>query len=308
MISEQVFPPARAVDLAAWRHRVLPVYYVASVATLFAAAAVHAASPALTDALVVGTVAVGSGAMLALERAGAAWFAGRLPGEAGRYLAAQSATLTRGHSWALRAAYLAQAVACWFVVGVATVLAARAGGAAVHDRVAALDGASRALAAWPAVARVLAAFAALDAWSYLRHRAEHADGERGVLWRRVHRRHHVPTEMNLWTGMIVHPVEAVLVFALPTFALGALGYARWEATLLFALFLMLTMPQHMNSGWTAGAAAAWIHGPEAHTAHHAADREARNANYADCLTVWDRLFGTWRAPSREVFRGPFGPG
>jgi sterol desaturase/sphingolipid hydroxylase (fatty acid hydroxylase superfamily) len=33
---------------------------------------------------------------------------------------------------------------------------------------------------------------------------------------------------------------------------------------------------------------------------------ARNANYADCLTVWDRLFGTWRPAARTVFRGPFG--
>lgn len=298
---------SHAVDPEALRHRVLPVYYVASVAALLAAVLVHDAHPAWTDALVVGTVVVGSSAVMALERLGASWFARRMPGDAGRYLAAQVATLTRGHSWAMRAAYIAQAVACWFVVGIATVLAARAGGAALGERVAALGGASRALATGPAVARVLAAFVALDAWSYLRHRMEHAGGERGALWRWVHRRHHEPTEMNLWTGMIVHPVEAVLVFALPTFAMGALGYARWECTLLFALFLVVTMPQHMNSGWTAGAFAAWIHGPEAHTAHHAADVAARNANYADCLTVWDRLFGTYRPASREVFRGPFGP-
>lgn len=296
-----------AVDPEALRHRALPVYYAVSVATLMVAAAVHAARPALSDALVLRTAALGSGAIMTLERLGASWFARHLSGDAGRYLAAQVETLTREHSWSLRATYIAQAVACWVVVGLATVVAANAGGAALRDRVAALGGASSALAAWPELLRVAVAFVALDAWSYLRHRAEHARGERGALWRWVHRRHHEPTAMNLWTGMIVHPIEAVLVFALPVFVMGALGYARWESALLFVLFLAITMPQHMNSGWTAGAFGAWIHGPEAHTAHHAADFSARNANYADCLTLWDRLFGTYRVASREVFRGPFGP-
>jgi sterol desaturase/sphingolipid hydroxylase (fatty acid hydroxylase superfamily) len=293
-----------AADVDALRHRALPAYYVATVTTLLAAAVTHDALPALTDALVVGTVVVGSSVMMALERLGASWFAQRMTGDAGRYLAAQVETLTREHTWTLRATLIAQAVACWFVVGIATVFAAHAAGAAVGVHVA---GVSRWLASWPELARVTAAFVALDAWSYLRHRAEHARGERNALWRLVHRRHHEPTAMNLWTGMIVHPVEAVLVFALPTLAMGALGYARWECTLLFALFLVITMPQHMNSGWTAGPFSAWIHGPEAHTAHHSADIEARNANYADCLTVWDRLFGTYRPTTREVFRGPFGP-
>lgn len=297
----------RALDLEALRHRALPAYYVVSVTALTVAAVVHEANARLSDALVVGAVAFGSGAMMALERVGASRFSRRLSGDAARYLAAQVETLTREHSWTMRATYIAQAVACWFVVGIATVVAANAGGAALRERVETLGDLSRALARWPEALRVATAFVALDAWSYLRHRAEHAHGERGVLWRLVHRRHHEPTAMNLWTGMIVHPIEAVLVFAVPTFAMGALGYARWESTLLFALFLVVTMPQHMNSGWTSGAFGAWIHGPEAHTAHHAADFSARNANYADCLTLWDRLFGTYRAASREVFLGPFGP-
>lgn len=296
-----------ALDPEALRHRALPVYYVVSVATLLTAAVAHEARPALSNALVLGTAALGSGAMMALERLGASWFARRLSGDVGRYLAAQVETLSREHSWSLRASCIAQAVACWVVVGLATVVAANAGGAALRERVAALGDASSALATWPELLRVALAFVALDAWSYLRHRAEHARGESGTLWRRVHRRHHEPAAMNLWTGMIVHPIEAVLVFATPTFAMGALGYARWESTLLFVLFLAITMPQHMNSGWTAGAFGAWIHGPEAHTAHHAADFSARNANYADCLTLWDRLFGTYRVASREVFLGPFGP-
>jgi len=303
-------PPTapRPAASEALRHVALPVYYVTLVSALLGAATARAAHPALADAAAAGAVSAGAGALFALERAGARRFSRTTPGGAGRYLAAQHGALTREHTWRYRAALLAQAVACWLVAGAAALVAAHALGSLLHERSASLRAASRALATWPEAARVLAAFVALDAWSYLRHRLEHARGERGPLWRWVHRRHHAPAAMNLWTGMVVHPAEAALVFGLPTVAMGALGYARWEAALLFALFLAFTMPQHMNSGWTAGALSAWIHGPEAHTAHHADDFATRNANYADCLTLWDRLFGTYRAAPRAVFCGPFGPG
>lgn len=284
------------------RHLALPAYYLAGVGSLGAAATARAAAPARTDLVVAATLAALSATVLVMEVAGAHWFARQVPGDEGRYLAAQRDGVTRGLSAAQRARYLAQAIACWLVAGITTVLAAHAGGAAIAGHP------TGPFAAWPPALRLLAAFVALDGWSYARHRLEHAGGERGPLWRWVHRWHHTPTEMNLWTGMVVHPAESVLVFAAPTFAFGALGYARWEVLLLFGLFLVVTMPQHMNSGWTAGVFGAVLHGPEAHTAHHSANRVERNANYADCLTLWDRLFGTWRPPSRAVFRGPFGVG
>lgn len=301
-MSAAVAPAPGAAVLLRARHLALPVYYLTGVGALGAAATVHAANPGATDVFIAATMVALTTVVVAMEVAGARWFARLLPGDEGQYLAAQSEAVTRGVPTAQRARYLAQAIACWFVVGVATVLAAHAGGAALGG------GSAGAIGRWPPALRVLAAFVALDAWSYARHRLEHAGGERGALWRRVHRAHHLPTAMNLWTGMVVHPVEAVLVFAAPTFAFGALGYARWEVMLLFALFLVITMPQHMNSGWTAGPLGAVIHGPEAHTAHHSADAVERNANYADCLTVWDRLGGTYREAGSGVFRGPFGAG
>lgn len=284
------------------RHLALPAYYVAGFGCLGAAATAHAAAPARVDGVIAATLAALSATVLLMEVAGARWFSRLLPGDEGQYLAAQREGVTGGLSAAQRVRYLAQAIACWFVAGIATALAAHAGGAALAGHP------TGPFAAWPPTLRLLAAFVALDGWSYARHRLEHAGGERGALWRRVHRWHHTPTAMNLWTGMVVHPAESVLVFAAPTFAFGALGYARWEVLLLFGLFLVVTMPQHMNSGWTAGALGAILHGPEAHTAHHSLNQVERNANYADCLTLWDRLFGTWRPPSREVFRGPFGVG
>lgn len=97
-----------------------------------------------------------------------------------------------------------------------------------------------------------------------------ADGlrHRGSRSCQVHPLHHTPTEMNVWTGMVVHPVEALLVLALPVLA----------------------------------------NGPEAQTLHHSVRLGERNADSADCLTLWERLFGTYRKATSEVFRGPCGPG
>lgn len=289
------------------RHIVLPVFYVVGLTGLCAAVVVQGAHPTLANFLIGGTMATMSTAVLAIELIGARLFAQLLPGEDGAYLLRQTELLTRGYSWSQRASYLGQAIACWIVTGTATVVMCHLGGVKLRGFWADLGHAAQFIAAWPIALRIVIAFLVLDAWSYCRHRIEHSNHERGLLWRYVHRWHHTPTEGNMWTGMVVHPLEAILVFAWPTLAMGALGYERREAMLLFAIFLVLTMPQHMNSGWTAGPLGALIHGPEAHTRHHSTRFDERNANYADCLTLWDRLFGTYRKASAEVFRGPFGP-
>lgn len=289
------------------RHLVLPVFYLVGLGALCTAVVVRPAHPLITDLLIGGTLATMSTILLGLELYGARLFGRRLPGEEGRYLRHQ-AELLASYSVSTRVRFLAQAIACWFVAGISTVLLSHLAGAALRARWDGLRAAADVVCAGPIALRIGAAFLALDAWSYWRHRLEHAGAERGSLWRHIHRWHHTPTEMNVWTGMVVHPVEALLVFAVPVFTMGALGYGLWEVFLLFAVFVVLTMPQHMNSGWTAGVLGSVIHGPEAHTLHHSVRFEERNANYADCLTLWDRLFGTYRRATPEVFRGPFGPG
>ncbi len=285
----------------------LPLLYSASLSALWAVHVLSLRGSRLALPLWVAVVVVESMVRLGLEQFGGRLVSAQLPRESAAFLDEHTRTVS-SYSIARRAYYLGLAGVCWFVCGIGTVVLFAWLGASLRARVDVLARVAVAVAELPASVRTLVCFLGLDLWSYFRHRIEHMRGERGVLYRWVHRFHHLPEEMNMYTGSQVHPIESVLVFAVPCFALGALGWERWELLFLLTLFLVITMPQHLNSGFSAGPFAVLFHGPEAHTRHHSVDYEQRNANYADCLTLWDRLFGTYVAPGPAPFPGPFGPG
>ena len=272
------------------RHAILPIWYAGALGGLAASYVLIAQGSDIGPMAWIVTLGLSIPMLFVLELVGAAKFAGSLP----------------PHTWRDRVRFLGQAVFCWLFSGIAIVLIGQSVGAAVLARVPLLIQLERWVRAWPLIARLLVPFLFLDLWSYGRHRIEHAGGERSGLWRRVHRWHHAPAEVSLWTGMTIHPVEVMFVFAVPSFLFGALGFAPWEVIFLFSVFLTITSPQHMNSGWTSGPLGFIICGPEAHTRHHSTHYEIRNANFGDCLTIWDRLFGTFVPNDGSVFGGPFG--
>lgn len=287
------------------RVTVLPLWYLVNLAVQTTAfARMTSGDPSGWYLWMVGVV-VACSLMYALELVGAWLFGGRTDAAA-RFFRGQAERIVRGYSLARRAFYLAQGVGCWLVFGVSSILAAHALGSALLAHVDVLRDAADALASWPAGVRVLVALVLLDGWSYLRHRMEHAGGETNLLWRLVHRWHHLPDRIDLWTGMVVHPVEATLVLFVPCTVFAALGFASWELFFLFTSFILIALPQHMNSGWTAGPIGAILQGPEAHVRHHSLVYRERNQNFADCFTLWDRLFGTYAPPPRGTFVGPFG--
>jgi sterol desaturase/sphingolipid hydroxylase (fatty acid hydroxylase superfamily) len=71
----------------------------------------------------------------------------------------------------------------------------------------------------------------------------------------------------------------------------------------------------LSAGWTNGLYQAYSHlgsrignswvevlfvTPRTHSFHHAKDLKWRDAHYGGMLTVWDRLFGTWKTPEGEI--------
>lgn len=251
----------------------------------------------------LGGVGLGMGSLFVLEGVGPRVLAPADP-DLGAHLLGDFGPRLWGYSWARRTRWLFDATLCWFVAGVTTIVGSSLLGHALAEAAsvpALFDG-------WPPLLRLLVAFLLMDVHSYFRHRLEHAGGERSWMWRRVHRYHHEPVVMDLWAGMQVHWLEALLVFGPPCLLLSALGFATWELLFLFTLFLLITATQHVGSGWTSGPIMGPIfQGPDAHLRHHSVVQRDRLENLADCLTLWDRLFGTW-APPRPGFRGPYGPG
>jgi sterol desaturase/sphingolipid hydroxylase (fatty acid hydroxylase superfamily) len=128
---------------------------------------------------------------------------------------------------------------------------------------------------------------------YLQHRVFHAVP---VLWR-LHRVHHADPEMDASTGLRFHPIELWLSMVIKIVLAVALG-APPEGVVLFEILLNATslfehaairIPPRLDRalGWV-------IVTPNLHRIHHSEREHETNSHYGFCLSVWDRLFGTWR--------------
>jgi len=147
--------------------------------------------------------------------------------------------------------------------------------------------------ALPPALKVLAAVVALDLVIYLQHVLFHAVP---ALWR-LHRMHHADLEFDVTTGVRFHPLEIALSMGIKLVVIAALG-APAVGVLLFEVLLNATsMFSHGNVHLPEGLdrALRWVLvTPEMHRVHHSVVPRETNSNFGFNLSVWDRLFGTYR--------------
>lgn len=161
-----------------------------------------------------------------------------------------------------------------------------------------------ALAPLPPWLDVLAGAVLMDLVDYGRHRLVHRVP---LLWR-LHRVHHLDESPDSSTGMLNHPLEAVpslLVFAV---AVPVLGLSPMAIAVRMMVGMSLLLFHHSNLALpdVLDRALAWLTPtPRTHRVHHARDLPWTDSNFGTCLTVWDRLFGTWRERA-DVARMPTG--
>jgi sterol desaturase/sphingolipid hydroxylase (fatty acid hydroxylase superfamily) len=128
----------------------------------------------------------------------------------------------------------------------------------------------------------------LDFLFYVMHRLKH----RWTWWWRLHETHHSSVELDWLATARFHPLEKVLdrlVFLLPLTVIGPSGGALviWASVdAFFGLFI------HSNVKWRLGPLVYIFVGPEMHRWHHALDRDKRECNYGNNLSVFDWVFGT----------------
>jgi sterol desaturase/sphingolipid hydroxylase (fatty acid hydroxylase superfamily) len=145
----------------------------------------------------------------------------------------------------------------------------------------------------PPAAQFVLALLALDLWTYWWHRANH---EIPFLWR-FHRVHHSDPAMDVTTATRFHTGEIAMssvlrlaIIPLVGIPLGAL--ASYELVLIAS-----TQFHHANIGLPPAldrAIRAAIVSPSMHKVHHSVEIAETNSNYTSILSVWDRLFGTFR--------------
>ncbi len=145
----------------------------------------------------------------------------------------------------------------------------------------------------PAVFLIPACVVLLDLLIYFQHRLFHAVP---VLWR-LHRVHHSDVDLDVTSGARFHPVEIVLSMLIKMIAVLLLG-APLAAVILFELILNASaMFNHSNISLPNRLDAVLrmlIVTPDMHRIHHSVIRKESDSNYGFALSVWDRLFSTYK--------------
>jgi len=142
----------------------------------------------------------------------------------------------------------------------------------------------------------LLAIAFADLLRYWVHRAQHAVP---LLWK-FHAVHHGPEDLDVLHNF-THPIEKVtnlLLITVPTATL--VGADGGTLFLLAGFFAIQGQLLHMNVPLHYGRFAAILADNRFHFVHHSRDPADFNTNFAGVLPVYDRLFGTYRAPRGET--------
>jgi sterol desaturase/sphingolipid hydroxylase (fatty acid hydroxylase superfamily) len=140
---------------------------------------------------------------------------------------------------------------------------------------------------------VVASIVALDLAIYLQHVMFHAVP---ALWR-LHRVHHADLDFDVTTGARFHPIEIALSMLIKMAAILVLGPPA-VAVMAFEVLLNATamfnhgnvrLPQALDR-----AVRLLMVTPDMHRVHHSMEEQETNSNFGFNLSVWDRLFRTYK--------------
>jgi sterol desaturase/sphingolipid hydroxylase (fatty acid hydroxylase superfamily) len=117
-----------------------------------------------------------------------------------------------------------------------------------------------------------------------------------VLWR-LHRVHHLDTHLDATTGLRTHPVEYALSVVTMASAAAAFGlspaaiviYEIVEALMNLAVHTNLRLPRRLD-----GVLRLLLVTPNMHCVHHSSYQPETDSNYGGVISIWDRMFGTYR--------------
>lgn len=117
------------------------------------------------------------------------------------------------------------------------------------------------------------------------------------LWR-LHRVHHMDTELDVSATLRFHPLETLVtpLFGIPVVL--ALGLTPWVLVLYELLDACVTVFGHANVRLPARFER-WLGyllvTPTVHRVHHSSKQEETNSNYGAVFPFWDLVFRTYRA-------------
>ena len=132
-----------------------------------------------------------------------------------------------------------------------------------------------------------------DCWQYWWHRFNHRVP---FLWR-FHAVHHSDAEMDASSGVRFHTIEMIFSFMVRLGVLPLLGLTMSQLLLYEAISLPVILFHHSNLRISSGVdrCLRWLLvTPWMHYVHHSRWQPETDSNYTSFLSIWDRLFGSFR--------------
>jgi ornithine lipid hydroxylase len=149
---------------------------------------------------------------------------------------------------------------------------------------------------WPVPAQALLLIISADFMRYWLHRWSH---ETPLLWR-LHAVHHSSVRLYWLNTSRFHPIEKTLQFMLDSLPFILMGVDPHVIGFWFVLYSVNGFFQHSNIRLCFGQLSGIFSTAELHRWHHSQIPAESNSNYANVFILWDRLFGTYYRPAREV--------
>jgi len=149
---------------------------------------------------------------------------------------------------------------------------------------------------------VVASVIAMDFIIYLQHVMVHAVP---ALWR-LHRVHHADLDYDVTTGARFHPIEIILSMGIKFATIIVLGPPVVAVVIFEVILNGLAMFNHGNIRLPLGqdrVLRLLIVTPDMHRVHHSVEDDEANSNFGFNLSLWDRLFGTYRDQPRGGHEG-----
>ncbi|MEQ8207330.1 MAG: sterol desaturase family protein [Woeseia sp.] len=138
----------------------------------------------------------------------------------------------------------------------------------------------------------------LDCAIYWQHRLLH---KIPILWR-LHRVHHADVGFDVTTAVRFHPIEFALSMAIKLGLIALFGVPAL-AVLIFEILLnagALFTHANIRLPATFERRLRWLLvTPEMHRIHHSVHKDETNSNFSFHLSLWDRLFGSYRDQPRD---------
>ncbi|MFQ5638360.1 MAG: sterol desaturase family protein [bacterium] len=121
-----------------------------------------------------------------------------------------------------------------------------------------------------------------------------------LLWR-LHRVHHLDTEMDVSTTVRFHPFEILAALPLGVPVVVIFGLSPWVLLLYEVFDAVVTLFSHANIRLSANLDRVLryvIVTPGLHRVHHSSWQPETDSNYSAVFPIWDILFGTFRTDTR----------